>query len=72
MLFSNKELEEFSTASLITRSTNDIGITSNEFITSIVNLPRYQYNKSIFTEEEKLQALSEAIRVTKKGGVIKN
>lgn len=42
-----------------TRSTKDIGITSNEFITSIVNLPRYEYNKSIFTEEEKQEVYIE-------------
>lgn len=36
-----------------TRDISDIGTTQNEFVDSIVNLPKYQYNKSIFTEDEK-------------------
>ena len=35
------------------RSKNDIGMTNNKFIETVVNAPYYEYNWSIFTEEEK-------------------
>lgn len=35
------------------REKSDIGIVKNDFITTIVNAPYYEYNWSIFTEEEK-------------------
>ena len=35
------------------RDKNDIGITKNKFITTIVKAPYHEYNWSIFTEEEK-------------------
>ena len=35
------------------RNKNDIGIENNKFIEAAVNAPHYEYNRSIFTEEEK-------------------
>ena len=37
------------------RSKNDIGMTNNKFIETVVNAPYYEYNWSIFTEEEKAE-----------------
>ena len=37
------------------RSKNDIGIENNKFIEAAVNAPHYEYNRSIFTEEEKAE-----------------
>lgn len=37
------------------RSKNDTGLESNKFIEAVVNALRYEYNRSIFTEEEKAE-----------------
>lgn len=43
-----------------TRNPYDVGTLNNEFIRAIVNLPKYEYNKSIFTEEEKQEVYIQA------------
>ena len=41
------------------RKKDDIGVTKNDFIDTIINTPYYEYNKSIFTEEEKQEIFSQ-------------
>lgn len=41
------------------REKDDIGVTKNDFIDTIVNTPYYEYNWSIFTEEEKQEIYSQ-------------
>lgn len=41
------------------REKEDIGVTRNDFIDTIVNTPYYEYNWSIFTEEEKQEIYSQ-------------